>query len=236
MTISKDKAAEWVRSLEGVALLHPKANKGAVCVWASEAIECIEQQAARIAELEAGLQHDLRTARYGLDALVRSPGKRSSHAIGENQWGSHRPPHSTGAKIMTNEHAATLVPPGSDQRSASIRDCLAVLTDWAVSTVGPENVNLHPEVVQAMEALAVPAPAPLQLTEEEIASAYLLVARGLDDLNHYLSDNDPAKDGYSADEVQALVELQLAGPKIANIFEGASTRCDRHDEPAAPTP
>lgn len=176
------------------------------------------------------------TARYDLDALVRSLGKRSSHAIDENQGGNHRPPHSTGAKIMTNEHAATTVRPGSDQGSASVRDCLAVLTDWAVSNVGPENVNLHPELVQAMEALAGPAPAQLQLTEEEIASAYLLIARGLDDLNHYLSDNDPAKDGYSADEVQALVELQLAGPKIANIFEGASTRCDRHDEPAAPTP
>lgn len=137
---------------------------------------------------------------------------------------------------MNNQRATTHAPRASKQASASLRDSLAELTDWAVSKVGLEDVTLHPALVQAMEALALPDVAPLQLTEDEIASTYLLVGRGLDDLNHYLSDNDPAKDGYSVDEAQALMELQRVGPEIANIFEQASMRCNRNDEPAAPTP
>jgi len=119
---------------------------------------------------------------------------------------------------------------------ANLRDLLAVLTEWAISYVGRENVPLHPEVVQAEEALAAQVGTPLQLNEQQLASTSLLVARGLDDLNYYLGNNDPLKDGYSADEVQALHELQLIGPQIASMFEVACSRSQQDDAPAAPAP
>lgn len=99
----------------------------------------------------------------------------------------------------------------------------------------PGPTRTHAECNTIQEILH---PGALQLSSEDIFPTFLLVSRGIEDLDHYLATNDPEKDGYSAAEAEELKVLQGKGREILAGLESAAAQAtdiaDLASDPSVP--